>query len=98
MGDAYDFLSACVPGTTWRTRDRRDATITGGDPDAGIIHGTVTMFGQCAWRADGVYAEAPFGAPGPLDLVPPVTARPAPQKRVPAVDQSTGEARAFCCD
>lgn len=98
MGDAFDFLSACAPGTTWRTRDRRAATITGMDPAAGIIQGTVTMFGPCVWRADGVYAEAPFGAPGPLDLAPPCPAPPGPRKRVSAVDQLTGEARAFCCD
>lgn len=94
----YDFLSACREGVFLRTRDRREARITGIDHTVGIIHGEVGMFGACAWRANGVYADAPMGAAGPLDLVPPSSGQTAAQKRVSVADQLNSEGRAFCCD
>jgi hypothetical protein len=94
----YDFLSACREGATLRTRDRREARIARIDREAGIIHGEVGMIGACAWRADGIYADAPMGVAGPLDLVPPSSGPAAARKRVSVVDQLNGEGRAFCCD
>jgi len=98
MDAPYEFLSACREGLALRTRDRREARITRVDHEAGIIHGDVGMFGACTWRADGVYAEAPMGAAGPLDLMPPLAGPVAPRKRVSVADQLTAEARPFCCD
>jgi hypothetical protein len=98
MDGGYDFLAHCTVGAVWRTRDRREAKITGIDRVAGIIHGEVGMMGACSWRADGVYADAPFGAAGPLDLVPPATGPAAMQKRVSVADQINAEGRGFCCD
>lgn len=98
MDAPYDFLSACREGSALRTRDRREARITRIDRAAGIIHGEVGMFGACAWRANGVYADAPMGAAGPLDLMPPSASPAAPRKRVSVADQLDGEGRAFCCD
>lgn len=98
MDGGYDFLSACSVGEVLRTRDRREATITRIDGDAGLIHGEVTMAGACSWRADGIYRDAPFGAAGPLDLVPPSVPRPRRGKRTSIADELTGAARMFCCD
>jgi hypothetical protein len=98
MDGEYDFLSACTVGAVLRTRDRREATITGIDRDAGLIHGEVTMIGACRWRRDGVYADAPFGAAGPLDLVRPSEGPVQPRKRTSVTDELAGEGRAFCCD
>jgi len=66
-----DFLAICRPGTILHTRDRREARITDIDSQRGIISGSVQMMGPCRWRADGRFADAPAGAAGPLDLVPP---------------------------
>ncbi len=81
-----------------RTRDRRDVTITRVDGASGLIHGEVAMFGPCRWRADGIYADAPLGVAGPLDLVAPSVPRPAQQRHVSVTDHLGGEGRAFCCD
>lgn len=99
MGDfRYDFLSICQEGAALRTRDRREVRITRIDRASGIIHGEVGMMGACAWRADGIYADAPMGAAGPLDLVPPSSGPQTARKRVSVVDQLNSEGRAFCCD
>ncbi|MET1028401.1 MAG: hypothetical protein ABWY00_14625 [Dongiaceae bacterium] len=66
-----DFLHICRPGTILQTRDRREVRITEIDSQRGIISGSVQMMGPCRWRADGRFADAPAGAAGPLDLVPP---------------------------
>lgn len=96
--DQYDFLAHCVAGSTWRTRDRREARITRVDPAAGLIHGEVGMMGECAWRADGIYADSPVSVAGPLDLLPPAS-NPLPKRQqASAVAQLDGPARAFCCD
>jgi hypothetical protein len=92
------FLGAVEVGTVLRTRDRREARITGIDPAAGLIHGEVTMFGACRWRADGIYADAPAGAAGPLDLVVPSSGPAKPQRHVSVTDQLDDQSRAFCCD
>lgn len=98
MDGGGDFLATCDVGAALRTRDRRDATITRIDRAAGIIHGEVTMFGPCCWLANGIYADAPAGAAGPLDLVAPVAEPPARQRHVSVIDHLDGESRAFCCD
>lgn len=98
MEGGPDFLATVEVGAVLRTRDRRDAAITGVDPSAGLIHGTVTMFGACSWRANGVYADAPAGAAGPLDLVAPASGPAANQRHVSVTDELDGASRAFCCD
>lgn len=87
-------------GDIARTRDRREARITRLDPAAGRIEGEVQMHGACRWRADGVFADAPFGAPGPLDLLlalPPGDAAKTERGSLRDALQS-GEGRPFCCD
>jgi hypothetical protein len=69
----FDFLGFCRPGTILKTRDRREARITAVEPETGLISGAVRMLGACAWRADGRYHQAPAGAAGPWDLMPPET-------------------------
>ncbi len=100
MGGGYDFLAQCTPGLVLRTRDRRDARITAVERDARVIRGEVAMIGACAWRGDGVYLDAPLGAAGPLDLLPPgPDPGPVPvQRRVKVADQISAEGRGFCCD
>jgi hypothetical protein len=73
----FDFLTHCRPGMELRTRDRRTVRITAVAPETGLISGEVQMLGGCAWRADGRFHQAPFGAAGPWDLMPPEAARPA---------------------
>lgn len=98
MESGGDFLASCEAGAVLRTRDRRDAIITAVDRVAGLIHGEVAMFGPCRWRANGVYADAPAGAAGPLDLMAPAAGLPARQRHVSVTDHLDGEGRAFCCD
>ncbi len=98
MSEPFDFLAACRPGAVLRTRDRREATITRVVPQAGVILGEVPMFGPCAWRADGVYRDAPCGAAGPLDLMAPASAAPAPRRRASLAETLAPENRPFCCD
>jgi hypothetical protein len=71
----FDFLAFCRPGMTLKTRDRREARILEVDTAAGVIRGEVQMLGACAWRGDGRYRQAPAGAAGPWDLMPPVAER-----------------------
>ncbi len=95
---AFDFIAHCKPGMTLLTGDQRSVTVTAVDAKAGVIHGEVQMFGPCNWRADGLWADAPCGASGPLDLAPPVSG-PAPEPRhASVVDALDGDNRHFCCD
>ena len=59
------------------------------------------MHGACVWRADGRYRDAPFGAPGPLDLMPPELrpALPPPGRSgSPSTEALAADYRPFCCD
>ena|SRR5690349_2518013 len=109
MDPSLDLLSACRAGMVLRTRDRREARITSLDPAAGLIQGEVEMKGACVWRADGRWRNAPFGAPGPLDLMAPLDlmpAEPTPAGEPPASAPATASIkgaldpanRLFCCD
>jgi len=98
MPDGFDFLSACSIGTVLRTRDRRAVVITRVDREAGLIHGDVEMLGACSWRANGIYSDAPAGAAGPLDLVPPSAGSSVSAKRTKVADELTEAALLFCCD
>lgn len=99
MSATFDFIAACPPGLAMRTRDRSEAIITGVDAEAGLIHGEVRMFGPCTWRKDGRYRDAPAGAAGPLDLMPPEPAAAAkPRKTVSLKDALDPANRSFCCD
>ena len=99
MTASFDFLAACRPGLVMRTRDRSEATIGRVAAAEGLIYGEVRMFGPCAWRQDGRYRDAPSGAAGPLDLVPPEAAAAAkPRKTVSLKDALDPANRPFCCD
>jgi hypothetical protein len=93
-------LSVCRAGAVLRTRDRRAALIHHAEPAAGLIHGEVEMHGACVWRADGRYRDAAFGAPGPLDLMPPESMAPAAtgQQRISIEEALAADHRPFCCD
>ncbi len=95
-----DLLSISQVGTRYRTRDRREARIARIDLGDRLIHGEVQMHGPCVWRENGRYLDAPFGAPGPLDLMPPsqdgapaTGAQPVSMKEALEDDN-----RLFCCD
>jgi hypothetical protein len=100
MESGLDMLSACRAGAILRTRDRRAARIDHAEPGTGLIHGEVEMHGPCVWHADGRYRDAPFGAPGPLDLMPPESAAPpaAGQPRISIEEALAADHRLFCCD
>ena len=100
MDSSPELLSLCQAGTVLRTRDRRRARIHHAEPAAGLIHGEVEMHGACVWQADGRYRDAPFGAPGPLDLMPPESASPATtgQPRISLEEALAANHRPFCCD
>lgn len=98
MDTVFDFLASCAPGMRLRTRDRSEAIITRVDPDEGLVFGEVVMFGPCAWRRDGIYRDAPFGAPGPLDLMPPKTQADAQPRQASTREALAAGNRAFCCD
>lgn len=100
MSEAFDFLGSVSPGTTLRTRDRREARISRVAREERLLYGEVQMHGACAWRADGRYRDAPFGAAGPLDLLPPdaAPARIEPRTESTADALASGENRGFCCD
>jgi hypothetical protein len=99
MDSGYDFVAACKPGMVLRTRDRSEATIVRVSPEDGLVYGEVRMLGACAWRCDGLYRDAPGGAAGPLDLMPP-TPEPSPQPRktVSLKEALDPANRGFCCD
>ena len=95
-----ELLAIFRVGALYRTRDRREARIERIELGDRLIFGEVQMHGPCVWRADGCYRDAPFGAPGPLDLMPPG------RRGVPvAVPQTVSmkealedDNRLFCCD
>src|SRR5262249_50486977 len=98
MDSKLDLPSACRAGMVLRTRDRRAARVVSLDPAAGLIHGEVEMQGPCAWHADGRWRDAPFGAPGPLDLMPPGE-EASPEQPTPSLKEALAPAnRLFCCD
>ena len=97
----FDFIGYCRPGMVLKTKDHRDARIEAVDAAAGSINGLVQMFGPCSWTASGRYLEAPAGAAGPLDLVPPapiatVSRGEATESLAEALNDPS--ARPFCCD
>jgi hypothetical protein len=98
MTASLDFIAACRPGMVLRTRDRSEATISRVSAEEGVIYGEVRMFGPCAWRRDGIYRDAPAGAAGPLDLLPPEEAREKLHKTVSLKDALNPANRPFCCD
>jgi hypothetical protein len=95
-----DFLSFCRPGMVLKTRDRREARITGVAKETGLISGAVQMLGACAWRADGRFHQAPAGAAGPWDLMPPAEARAATEQRHESLAQAlkSEDGNPGCCD
>jgi hypothetical protein len=87
------------PGTVCRTRDRRAARIH--RCVAGLLEGEVEMHGPCVWLADGRWRGSPFGATGPLDLLPPTSAEAppgTPRRASLKAALARGEGRFFCCD
>ena len=99
MSTSFDFIAGCRPGAEMRTRDRSGAIISRVDAAEGLIYGEVRMFGPCVWRRDGRYRDAPGGAAGPLDLVPPEAAAEAkPRKTISLKDALDPANRSFCCD
>jgi hypothetical protein len=104
MAEDTELLALCRPGMRLSTRDRRGARILRVCPAEGLVYGEVEMQGACVWRADGRYRDAPFGAPGPLDLMMPnglhQTSLVAPEVRETASVREAIEAgnRLFCCD
>ena len=100
MDSGRELLSHCHAGMVLRTRDRRSARIRHADPATGLIHGEVEMHGPCVWRADGRYRDAPFGAPGPLDLMPPDFRAPSTTgpRTVSLKGALAADHRLFCCD
>jgi hypothetical protein len=97
----FDFLAFCRPGLTLKTRDRRDTRILDVDRRNGLIAGTVPMLGPCTWRADGRYKDAPAGAAGPWDLMPPLAAeRAAPERDRESLADALqrGDGNPGCCD
>jgi hypothetical protein len=82
-----------------QTRDRRAATITAVAAETGLISGEVQMLGACAWHADGRFHQAPAGAAGPWDLMPPGD-KPAPAQRHESLAEALEKAdgNPGCCD
>ena len=98
MTTSFDFIAACRPGMVLRTRDRGEATITSVSPAEGLVYGEVRMFGSCVWHRDGLYRDAPAGAAGPLDLMPPAAAAVTERKVISMRDALDPASRPFCCD
>lgn len=99
MTENFDIMAAAAAGSPLQTRDRRPVRIDRVAAPEGLIFGEVPMHGACCWRADGRFKEAPFGAPGPLDLVAPATGPASVQPRASLKDAiEDGEGRPFCCD
>ena len=97
----FDFLAICRPGLMLRTRDRRTARIVAVDAGTGLIRGEVQMMGPCVWRADGRYRDAPAGAAGPWDLMPPTPAESSAveRRRESLADAlNRGDENPGCCD
>ena len=98
MADDLSLLANLKAGAVYRTRDRREARIDRLLPGEGLIFGEVQMHGPCVWLANGRYRDAPFGAPGPLDLLPPAEIAPPAPRTVSMKDALEGDNRLFCCD
>ena len=98
MSEGFDFISACRPEMTLRTRGRSEVRITKVDPAEGLVYGDVAMYGACVWHRDGRFRDAPAGAAGPLDLLPPETAASAPRKTISLTEALDPAGRPFCCD
>lgn len=94
----FNFVVHCRPGQVLRTRGRAEATIIRVMADEGLILGEVLMYGPCVWRRDGLYRDAPAGADGPLDLMPPVQAAAEPRKTASTIEALDPANRPFCCD
>jgi len=100
MAESFDFLAHCRPGMVLQIRDRRAVRITAVARETGLIKGEVPMLGACAWRADGRFHQAPAGAAGPWDLMPPEDARPVgEQQRQSLADAlQSSDGNPGCCD
>ncbi len=98
MDVAPDLMNGAVVGALLRTRDGRAARILRVEPAPGLIHGEVEMHGPCVWRADGLYRDAPFGAPGPLDLTTPSISLADDRARASVAEALAAGNRHFCCD
>jgi len=85
-------------GGTYRTRDRREARIERISQQEGLICGEVQMHGSCIWLLDGRFRDAPFGAPGPLDLMPPADKPGTAPQQASLKEALEGDNRLFCCD
>ena len=101
--DSSDLAPPCLPETRLRTRDGRDARVQRTAPDEGLIYGEVAMHGPCVWKTDGRFRDAPFGAPGPLDLMHPAPASGSSDgvatRKVASVKEAIeADNRLFCCD
>jgi hypothetical protein len=96
----FDFLRYCRPGMVLKTRDRREARITAIAAEAGLIAGEVQMLGACAWQADGRFHQAPAGAAGPWDLMPPREDRPATKQGRASLARAlkSEDGNPGCCD
>jgi hypothetical protein len=95
----FDFLAHCHPGMVLRTRDRRAARITAVAAETGLISGEVQMLGACAWRGDGRFHQAPAGAAGPWDLMPPEAERARlEQPHACLAEALPSEDNPGCCD
>jgi hypothetical protein len=89
-----------LAGGLYRTRDRREARIDRIESDVDLIVGQVQMHGPCVWLIGGRYRNAPFDAPGPLDLMPPSPegAHPGKPKTASLKEALEADNRLFCCD
>jgi hypothetical protein len=96
MNADLDLRTICRPGAVCRTRDRREARIL--SQDGGLISGEVQMHGPCIWLSDGRYRDAPFGAAGPLDLMPPQPATVGERQTATLAEAMAAGDRLFCCD
>jgi hypothetical protein len=96
----FNFLRFCRPGMVLKTRDRREARITAVAEETGLISGEVQMLGACAWLADGRFHQAPAGAAGPWDLMPPTADQPAAAQPRQSLAQALNaeEGNPGCCD
>ena len=98
MSNELSEASKFQPGKTYRTRDRREARIETISQEEESIRGEVQMHGPCMWRLDGRYRDAPFGAPGPLDLMPPADGPVAAPQSASLKEALEGDNRLCCCD
>lgn|SRR5262249_57294147 len=98
MSSDVPLVATFQAGSSYRTRDRREARIERISPEDGLIHGDVQMHGPCVWLADGRYRDAPFSAAGPLDLMPPAPAIAGSPQTASMKEALEEDDRLFCCD